>query len=125
MSESCAPYAAEIAKARSKNQQWSRELETECMNEQNIVCDQAPSLREKGGCKVCISHAKGSVVRQTMNRSINGSHGGKIVLSLKNRKDLPQDSKTKNGPVTQRRTKGEQVEGWAETPWADMKHNPS
>ena len=52
-----------------KNQQWSRKLETEPMNEQDIVCDQEPSSREKGGCKVCISHTKGSVVRQTMNRS--------------------------------------------------------
>ena len=75
------------------------------MNEQNIAYDREPRLRGKGCYEVCISHAKGNVVRQTMNKS-NGTHGGKIALSLKNRKDLTQHSRNKLGPVTTRREEG-------------------
>jgi len=89
-----------------KNILWSRQLEIEYMAEKNIVYDKEPSLREKGGYELCISHAKGNMVRQIMNKS-NASHGGKIVLSLKNNKDLPAGAKDKSGPVTKRREEGE------------------
>jgi hypothetical protein len=65
-----------------RNQQWSRALEMEYMRQQNIEYEMEPSLREKGGYEMCITHAKGGAVRQIMARSEN-THNGKIVLSLK------------------------------------------
>jgi hypothetical protein len=87
------------------NQQWSRELEIKYMHEQNLKYDKEPSLRDKGCYEVCISHAKGNMVRQIMNKS-NATHGGKIALSLKNKKDLSQYSKDKMGHGPTRRDEG-------------------
>ena len=89
-----------------KNQHWSRELEMRYMREQNIEYDTEPKLREKGGYEQCITHAKGNMVRQIMARG-NKSHGGKIVLSLKNNKDLTEAMKTKNTGKPERRKEGE------------------
>jgi hypothetical protein len=66
-----------------ENQQWSRELEIKYMNQQSIQCDRDPSLREKGGIEVCITQAKGNMVRQLITQS-KRTHGGSIVLSMKN-----------------------------------------
>jgi hypothetical protein len=55
-----------------RNQLWSQEMELRHMLEQNIVCDTEPKLREKG----------------IMSKS-NKTHRGRIVLSLKNDKELP------------------------------------
>ena len=65
-----------------RNQQWSRTLEIDYMHGVNIAYDTEPSLREKGGYEQCITHAKGTLVRQIMARSAT-THKGKIVLSLK------------------------------------------
>jgi hypothetical protein len=87
------------------NQQWSRELEMQFMHEQNLTHDKETSLRDKGCYEVCISHAKGNMVRQIMNQS-NRTHGGKIAKSLKNRKDLSQFSKDEMGHGATRRDGG-------------------
>jgi hypothetical protein len=65
-----------------ENQHWSRELEIEYMNLQEIKYDTEPSLREKGGYELCITHAKGNMVRQLMDRG-KTTHMGSIALSMK------------------------------------------
>ena len=88
------------------NQQWSRTLEMKYMRKQNIAYDREPKLREKGGYEQCITHAKGNMVRHIMARS-NKTHKGKIVLSLKNSKDLTEAVKKKNKDKPERRKEGE------------------
>ncbi len=60
----------------------------------------------KGGYDQCITHAKGNAVRQIMRRSYK-SHKGKIVLSLKNNKDVTEAMKNKNKEKPERRNEGE------------------
>ncbi len=76
------------------------------MREQKIEYDVEPSLCEKGGYEQCITHAKGNIVKLIMAKS-NKSHKGKIVLSLKNTKDLAEAVKYKNKPKPERRKEGE------------------
>jgi hypothetical protein len=65
-----------------ENQQWSRELKIECMCLQEIKHDTEPSPREKGGCELCITHAKCDMARQLMDRG-KTTHMGSIALSMK------------------------------------------
>jgi len=90
----------------SENQQWSRALEIEYMTEKNMTYDSEPSLRDKGGYELCITNSKGTIVRQIMAGS-KDTHGGVIVLSLKNRKDLQLASKEEKGTASKRRKEGE------------------
>jgi hypothetical protein len=62
--------------------------------EQHPVHDGEPKLHEKGGCKQQMTHAKDNEVRPIM-ASTNKTHQGKIVLSLKNSKDLTEEAKKK------------------------------
>ena len=91
-----------------KNQQWSRELEIEYMAGLNLAYDLTPKLRGKGGYEVCISHAKGNMVRRIMNKSI-ASHGGLIVLSLKNNKNTDGEPVRQKTAKVHRRVDGEFV----------------
>ena len=91
-----------------KNQHWSRQLEIEYMTGLNLAYDTTPRLRDKGGYEVCISQAKGNMVRQIMNKSL-ASHGGLIVLSLKNNKKKNGAMVQQNGAKVHRRVDGEFV----------------
>jgi hypothetical protein len=90
----------------ANNQHWGRELELQYMRAQFIEYDVEPRKHDKGGYEQCITHAKGNMVKSIMARS-NKSHKGKIVLSLKNTKDLAESVKDKSHEKQTRRKEGE------------------
>ncbi len=85
---------------------------------QEIKCDTEPSLHKKGGYEICVTHAKGNMVRQLMDRG-KTTHMGSIALSMK--KVGSKGTEGGGDGKQERRKEGESFQKKSEH--QEMKHN--